>query len=95
MSDKNLQDPQEKHSQPETSGEQLAPPGSDDSVTAAMGDKPDHGESSYQGTGKLSERVAVITHGATVGSNQQVAGCVLYHLVKLVAWQAIINGEMF
>jgi NAD(P)-dependent dehydrogenase (short-subunit alcohol dehydrogenase family) len=63
MSDKNLQDPQEKHSQPETSGEQLAPPGSDDSVTAAMGDKPDHGESSYQGTGKLSERVAVITGG--------------------------------
>ena len=63
MSDKNLQDPQEKHSQPETSGEQLAPPGSEDSVTAAMGDKPDHGESSYQGTGKLSERVAVITGG--------------------------------
>ena len=63
MSDKNLQDPQEKHSQPETSGEQLAPPGSEDSITAAMGDKPDHGESSYQGTGKLSERVAVITGG--------------------------------
>ncbi|HYO32103.1 MAG TPA: SDR family oxidoreductase [Nocardioidaceae bacterium] len=63
MSDQNTQDPQEKHSQPETSGEQLAPPGSDDSVTAAMGDKPDHGESSYQGTGKLSERVAVITGG--------------------------------
>ena len=63
MSDQNVQDPQDKHPQPETSGEQLAPPGSDDSVTAAMGDKPDHGEGSYRGTGKLTDRVAIITGG--------------------------------
>jgi NAD(P)-dependent dehydrogenase (short-subunit alcohol dehydrogenase family) len=28
-----------------------------------MGDEPDHGEATYQGTGRLLDRVAVITGG--------------------------------
>ena len=56
-------DPSQQHDQPDTEGEQLPPPGSDDSVTAQMGDQPDHGESSYRGTGKLKDRVAVVTGG--------------------------------
>jgi NAD(P)-dependent dehydrogenase (short-subunit alcohol dehydrogenase family) len=56
-------DPTELHGQPETSGEQLPEPGSEGSVTPHMGDEPDHGESSYRGTGKLQDRVAVVTGG--------------------------------
>jgi NAD(P)-dependent dehydrogenase (short-subunit alcohol dehydrogenase family) len=55
--------PQEKHPQPDTEGEQLPEPGSPGSVTAKMGAEPDHGESTYRGTGKLADRVAVITGG--------------------------------
>jgi NAD(P)-dependent dehydrogenase (short-subunit alcohol dehydrogenase family) len=56
-------DPQAIHDQPETEGEQLPGPGSPASVTARMGDEPDHGESSYKGTGRLLDRVAVVTGG--------------------------------
>jgi NAD(P)-dependent dehydrogenase (short-subunit alcohol dehydrogenase family) len=56
-------DPSQQHDQPDTEGEQLPPPGSEDSVTPQMGDEPDHGESSYHGTGKLKDRVAVVTGG--------------------------------
>jgi NAD(P)-dependent dehydrogenase (short-subunit alcohol dehydrogenase family) len=56
-------DPNEQHSQPDTEGDQLPDPGSQGSVTAQMTDEPDHGEASYQGTGKLTDRVAVITGG--------------------------------
>src|SRR3954453_6273719 len=56
-------DPQELHEQPDTEGEQLPRPGSEGSVTPRMGDEPDHGESSYRGTGKLANRVAVVTGG--------------------------------
>jgi NAD(P)-dependent dehydrogenase (short-subunit alcohol dehydrogenase family) len=58
-----LQDPTAQHEHPDTEGEQLPEPGSTDSVTRAMGDEPDHGETTYQGTGRLSERVAVVTGG--------------------------------
>jgi NAD(P)-dependent dehydrogenase (short-subunit alcohol dehydrogenase family) len=58
-----LQDPTQQHDQPDTEGEQLPPPGSTESVTPAMGDEPDHGEKSYRGTGRLKNRVAVITGG--------------------------------
>jgi NAD(P)-dependent dehydrogenase (short-subunit alcohol dehydrogenase family) len=58
-----LQDPTQQHDQPDTEGEQLPPPGSTESVTPAMGDEPDHGEKSYRGTGRLKDRVAVITGG--------------------------------
>jgi NAD(P)-dependent dehydrogenase (short-subunit alcohol dehydrogenase family) len=56
-------DPQARHDQPDTEGEQLPEPGSRESVTREMGEEPDHGESTYRGTGKLVDRVAVITGG--------------------------------
>ncbi|MEV7431686.1 SDR family oxidoreductase [Nocardioides sp. NPDC092400] len=51
------------HTQPDTEGEQLPPPGSEDSVTRQMGQEPDHGEESYRGSGRLQDKVAVITGG--------------------------------
>ncbi|GGM11048.1 MULTISPECIES: SDR family oxidoreductase [Micromonospora] len=54
------QDPQEQYRSPEEqSGGQQEPPGK----TSRMPDEPDHGEESYQGTGKLTDRRAVITGG--------------------------------
>jgi NAD(P)-dependent dehydrogenase (short-subunit alcohol dehydrogenase family) len=58
-----LQDPTSQHEHPDTEGEQLPPPGSSDSVTPAMGDEPDHGEKSYKGNGRLTDRVAIVTGG--------------------------------
>jgi len=51
------------HAQPDTEGEQLAPPGSEESVTREMGQEPDHGERSYRGHDRLKDKVAVITGG--------------------------------
>ena len=59
----NVQDPRDVHEQPQQDGEQLAPPGAEESVTPAMEVKPDHGEDSYEGTGKLKDQVAIITGG--------------------------------
>jgi NAD(P)-dependent dehydrogenase (short-subunit alcohol dehydrogenase family) len=59
----NQQDPRDQHPQPDTEGEQLPDPGSERSVTPAMGDEPDHGEETYRGTGRLEGRVAVVTGG--------------------------------
>jgi NAD(P)-dependent dehydrogenase (short-subunit alcohol dehydrogenase family) len=56
-------DPHEIHGQPDTEGEQLPGPGSQESVTPEMDEQPDHGEDSYQGTGKLADRVAIVTGG--------------------------------
>ncbi len=56
-------DPHEKHDQPDTEGEQLAAPGSRESVTSEMRDEPDHGEDSYVGHDRLQDKVAVITGG--------------------------------
>jgi NAD(P)-dependent dehydrogenase (short-subunit alcohol dehydrogenase family) len=56
-------DPQRQHDQPDTEGEQLPPPGAEESVTPRMDEEPDHGEDSYEGTGKLLDRVALITGG--------------------------------
>ncbi len=53
------QDPTEQHSQPATGGEQIAHPG----LTRDMADRPDHGEESYRGTGRLTGKRAVITGG--------------------------------
>ena len=53
------QDPTEQHEQPETEGEQQDHPG----VTGEMADRPDHGEESYRGSGRLTDRKAVITGG--------------------------------
>jgi NAD(P)-dependent dehydrogenase (short-subunit alcohol dehydrogenase family) len=56
-------DPSEQHDQPDTEGEQLPEPGSSESVTSRMGQEPDHGEDSYVGTGRLRDRVALVTGG--------------------------------
>jgi len=57
------QDPRNQHEQPQQDGDQLPGPGSEESVTSNMTDKPDHGEDSYQGTGTLKDRVAIVTGG--------------------------------
>jgi len=57
------QDPQVKHDQPDTEGEQLPAPGAEESVTAQMDEQPDHGEDSYEGHGRLTDRVAIVTGG--------------------------------
>ena len=61
--DQTRQDPTEVHEQPDTEGEQLPAPGHEDSVTAEMGEKPDHGEETYVGHDRLLDQVAVITGG--------------------------------
>jgi NAD(P)-dependent dehydrogenase (short-subunit alcohol dehydrogenase family) len=58
-----MSDPQSQHEQPDTEGEQLPEPGHTESVTSRMGEEPDHGEDTYVGTGKLADKVAVITGG--------------------------------
>jgi NAD(P)-dependent dehydrogenase (short-subunit alcohol dehydrogenase family) len=64
MSDERTpQDPQQAHTQPDTEGEQLPPPGSADSVTSRMGEEPDHGEETYRGHARLEDRVAIVTGG--------------------------------
>lgn len=57
------QDPTDQHPQPDTEGEQLPDPGSPGSVTPRMDDQPDHGEETYEGHGRLADRVAVVTGG--------------------------------
>ncbi len=53
-------DPTTQYAQPDTAGGQNIPhPG----LTSDMPDQPDHGEDSYQGTGKLTDRRAIITGG--------------------------------
>jgi NAD(P)-dependent dehydrogenase (short-subunit alcohol dehydrogenase family) len=54
------QDPQQQFSAPdEQQSDQIPHPG----VTKEMDDKPDHGEDSYRGTGRLTGKRAVITGG--------------------------------
>ena len=54
------EDPTQQHSQPDTEGEDQIPhPG----MTGSMDEQPDHGESSYQGTGKLKDKRAIVTGG--------------------------------
>jgi NAD(P)-dependent dehydrogenase (short-subunit alcohol dehydrogenase family) len=57
------EDPTRVHDQPETEGEQLPVPGARESVTASMEEKPDHGEHSYQGHGRLEGQSALVTGG--------------------------------
>ncbi len=54
--------PQQKHPQPPLPEQQQEMPG----FTEAMDPRPDHGEESYRGSGKLTDRVALIT-GADSG----------------------------
>jgi NAD(P)-dependent dehydrogenase (short-subunit alcohol dehydrogenase family) len=56
-------DPNKQHTQPDTEGENLPGPGAEGSLTDRMDEEPDHGEESYRGTGKLKDRVAIVTGG--------------------------------
>ncbi|MGH3916324.1 MAG: SDR family oxidoreductase [Pseudonocardiaceae bacterium] len=53
------QDPTQQYAQPDTEGDQIDYPGR----TGAMDDQPDHGEGSYRGSNRLTDRAAVITGG--------------------------------
>ncbi|GLY01440.1 SDR family oxidoreductase [Actinoplanes sp. NBRC 101535] len=54
-----MENPREQYPRPELNGGDLTPPG----LTSQMPDRPDHGEQSYRGTGRLTGRRAVITGG--------------------------------
>ena len=53
------QDPTDQYEQPEHMDEQLPHPG----LTEAMQDQPDHGEGTYRGSDRLTDKRAVITGG--------------------------------
>jgi NAD(P)-dependent dehydrogenase (short-subunit alcohol dehydrogenase family) len=54
------QDPSSQHDQPDTEAESTQPhPG----TTGGMDEQPDHGEKSYQGSGRLQDKRAVVTGG--------------------------------
>jgi NAD(P)-dependent dehydrogenase (short-subunit alcohol dehydrogenase family) len=60
MSDQTTQtDPTQQYDQPEHTEDQIAHPG----LTGDMQDQPDHGEESYRGSDRLTDKRAVITGG--------------------------------
>jgi NAD(P)-dependent dehydrogenase (short-subunit alcohol dehydrogenase family) len=60
MSDQTTEtDPSEQYDQPASAGEEIAHPG----LTSDMSDQPDHGEESYRGSDRLTDKRAIITGG--------------------------------
>ena len=59
MQDQNQQDPQEKYEQPPFKESKISEPGEETDMNL----KPDHGEETYKGSGKLAGRKAIITGG--------------------------------
>jgi NAD(P)-dependent dehydrogenase (short-subunit alcohol dehydrogenase family) len=57
------QNPQQQYGQPDTQGEQIPPVGAQGSTEGQMDSKPDHGEQSYRGSGRLEGKKALITGG--------------------------------
>jgi NAD(P)-dependent dehydrogenase (short-subunit alcohol dehydrogenase family) len=53
------QDPTAQYGQPDTEGQEIPHPG----LTGEMESRPDHGEESYRGTGRLEGKMAMITGG--------------------------------
>jgi NAD(P)-dependent dehydrogenase (short-subunit alcohol dehydrogenase family) len=53
------QDPRQQYGQPDTQGKEIPHPG----VEAQMDAKPDHGEESYRGSGRLQGKKAIVTGG--------------------------------
>jgi hypothetical protein len=53
------QDPTRQYGQPETQGKEVPHPG----TTSQMDARPDHGEESYRGSGRLEGKAALITGG--------------------------------
>ncbi|MCI0384552.1 SDR family oxidoreductase [Streptomyces sp. CNQ085] len=59
MSEQERQNPTRQHPQPEFPQQDQPHPG----LTGRMKPEPDHGESSYRGSGRLTERKAIVTGG--------------------------------
>jgi NAD(P)-dependent dehydrogenase (short-subunit alcohol dehydrogenase family) len=57
------QDPKQEFGQPDTQGKEIPAVGEPGSTTDQMDAKPDHGEESYRGSGRLTGRKALITGG--------------------------------
>jgi len=57
------QDPKQQFAQPDTQGKEIPAVGEPGSTTKRMDDKPDHGEESYRGSGRLTGKKALITGG--------------------------------
>ncbi|HEX8226694.1 MAG TPA: SDR family oxidoreductase [Candidatus Saccharimonadales bacterium] len=69
MSDQHtVQDPTKQYPQPEFKDQPQDPPG----LTSKMDPLPDHGETTYRGSGRLKDRVAIVT-GADSGIGRAVA----------------------
>lgn len=64
----NTKDPRKIYNRPPYSDEQQPPPGNEEEMSPRV----DHGESSYQGTGRLKDRRALVT-GADSGIGRAVA----------------------
>ena len=57
------QDPKQEFSQPDTQGKEIPAVGDPGSTTDQMDAKPDHGEESYRGSGRLTGKKTLITGG--------------------------------
>ena len=57
------QDPKQEFGQPDTQGKEIPAVGEPGSTTGQMDAKPDHGEESYRGSGRLTGKRALITGG--------------------------------
>ena len=57
------QDPRQQYAQPDTEGKEIPAVGEPGSTTRRMDARPDHGEDSYRGSGRLTGRRALVTGG--------------------------------
>jgi NAD(P)-dependent dehydrogenase (short-subunit alcohol dehydrogenase family) len=57
------QHPAQQYGQPDTQGREIPPPGAPGSTERQMDSKPDHGEESYRGSGRLQGKKALVTGG--------------------------------